>query len=190
MESSSSGSGDVHAHISSQPDKGVGMSGKFDLPHDDPEGEGESIRDRAAEAFEGMQERGAELRDRLGDAAHRARRRTGRLFDAAEERLEERTGALRAVERNPLAALGIAFALGFLLAGDSDETETRRPALAKAKNQIKGAIMGGISAAISQQIRTFIEQQGGLGAVLASLGIPLGGHEDHPSDLDDEPDYG
>ena len=49
---------------------------------------------------------------------------------------------------------------------------------------------GGISAAISQQIRTFIEQQGGLGAVLASLGIPLGGHEDHPSDLDDEPDYG
>ncbi|HEX6924015.1 MAG TPA: hypothetical protein VF167_01190 [Longimicrobiaceae bacterium] len=186
MESSSSGSGDVHAHLSSQPDKGVGMSGKFDAPGQDPEREGESLRDRAAEAFE----HGGELRDRLGDAAHRARRSAGRLFDAAEEKLEERTGALRAVERNPLAALGIAFALGFLLAGDSDEAESSRPALAKAKNQIKGAIMGGISAAISQQIRTFIEEQGGLGAVLATLGIPLGGHEETSSELDDEPDYG
>ena len=32
MEPTSSGSGEVHSHLSSQPDKGEGMSGKFDAP--------------------------------------------------------------------------------------------------------------------------------------------------------------
>mgnify|MGYP006211094331 CR=1 FL=1 len=34
MESTSGGSGEVHAHLSSQPDKGRGMSGKYEGPAD------------------------------------------------------------------------------------------------------------------------------------------------------------
>ena len=94
--------------------------------------------------------------------------------------MENRT--LAAVRHHPLAAVGIAFAVGFALAvrGDSDEEEPRHPAISRARNQIKGAIIGGVSAAISQQLRSFIEDQGGLGALLAAAGIvlPGGAHDD------------
>ena len=89
-------------------------------------------------------------------------------MDGAEEAID-RTGLLSTARRSPLPALGIAFAVGFLLAGSSDEEG--HPSVSKAKNQIKGAIMGGISAAVSQQLRTFIEEQGGIGGLLAGLGI-------------------
>lgn len=182
MESTTGGSGDVHAHLSSQPDKGEGMSGKYDLHQSGPAGteEGRGLRDRAAGAYEAARERGGEMRGRIGNAAHRARDRAEDIFDDAEIAIEERTGALTTVRRNPVAALGIAFALGFLLAGDSEETEVRHPTVAKAKNQIKGAIMGGISAALSQQLRTFIEEQGGIGTLLATLGVPVPGSHGQP----------
>lgn len=94
--------------------------------------------------------------------------------------------ALNAARHNPLAAVGIAFALGFALAvrGRDDEEDARHPALSRARNQIKGAIIGGVSAAISQQLRSFIEDQGGLGALLAAAGIELPG-----GDGDDEDAY-
>ena len=181
MESTTGGSGDVHAHISTQPDKGEGMSGKYDSrsaggrsEHDRP------LRDRASDALGSAREHGSDLRGRVGRAAHTARERVGDAFDDAEEAIDERTGALRVARKNPVAALGIAFALGFLLAGDSDESEVRHPSLIKAKNQVKGAIMGGISAALSQQLRTFIEEQGGIGTLLATLGVAVPGERGQP----------
>lgn len=180
MESKSGGSGEVHAHLSSQPDKGQGMSGKYDTPAD--AGAGGNARDftrrarqQAEDAYASAKERGGDLRDRVGGAAHRARARADHFMEDAEDTIEEHTGALSSARDNPLAALGIAFALGFLLAGDGDEPE-RHPSIAKAKNQIKGAIVGGVSAAISQQLRSFIEEQGGIGTLLATLGVPLPGN--------------
>lgn len=184
MESSTGGSGDVHAHISAQPDKGEGMSGKFDSP----EGAAEftrRVRDRAEEAFDSARTRTGELRDRVGGAAHRARRQAEYLFDEAEDTLENRTGMLGIAQSRPVAALGIAFAIGFMLAGDNEEPE-RPTSLSKARNQIKGAIMGGISAALSQQLRTFIEEQGGIGAILATMGVSLPGGRDAYFTPDDE----
>lgn len=83
--------------------------------------------------------------------------------------------ALAAAQHNPLATVGIAFALGFALAvrGSDDEDGVRHPAVSRARNQIKGAIIGGVSAAISQQLRSFIEEQGGVGALLAAAGLDL-----------------
>lgn len=89
--------------------------------------------------------------------------------------------ALTAARHNPLATVGIAFALGFALAvrGSDDEDDVRHPAISRARNQIKGAIIGGVSAAISQQLRSFIEDQGGVGALLAAAGIDIpGSHHD------------
>lgn len=184
MEPSSGGSGEVHAHVSSHPDKGDGMSGKFDADTGSHGSRAQSgtggVRDRAERVVSGARARGDEFRDRAGAAAKRARNRADHLVDEAEERLE-RTGALNTARDNPVAVLGVAFALGFLLAGDGDDDDQpRHPALSKAKNQVKGAIMGGISAAISQQLRTFIEEQGGLGALLAGLGVPVPGGRDQP----------
>jgi ElaB/YqjD/DUF883 family membrane-anchored ribosome-binding protein len=178
MEPTTGGSGEVHAHIASQPDKGEGMSGKFDRDSTARD-LGRRVRQGAEDAFDSMRDRSGDLRERVGGAAHRARDRAGQFFDEAEERIGDHSGVLTTARHNPLAALGIAFAVGFLLAGDSDEPE-RHPSLAKAKNQVKGAIMGGISAAISQQLRTFIEEQGGIGTLLASLGVPVPGGRDQP----------
>lgn len=184
MESSTGGSGDVHAHISAQPDKGEGMSGKFDSPESAADFT-RRMRDRAEEAFDGARARSGDLRDRVGGAANRARRQAGYLFDEAEDTLETRTGMLGAAQARPMAALGVAFAIGFLLAGDNEEPE-RPTSLSKARNQIKGAIMGGISAALSQQLRTFIEDQGGIAAILSTLGVSLPGGREAYFDPDDE----
>lgn len=90
-----------------------------------------------------------------------------------------------------MAAVGVAFAVGFLLAGDGDEEEARHPAMLRVKNQIKGAILGGISAAVSQQMRTFMEEQGGISGLLGALGVSGPGRgwdedEEEEDDYDDE----
>lgn len=187
MESTTGGSGEVHAHISSQPDKGEGMSGKFDTHGGGAKEFTRRVRERAEDAFGSARDRSSDLRDRVGGAAHRARDRAEYFIDEAEETLDARTGVLRSARSNPLAALGIAFAVGFLLAGDrGEEMEGRHPTAAKAKNQIKGAIMGGVSAAISQQLRSFIEEQGGIGALLSAIGVPLPGDRNEPYFMPDE----
>lgn len=184
MESRSGGSGDVHAHISAQPDKGEGMSGKYEP--DEAAAFTQRVRDRAEEAFDNARSRSGDLRDRVGGAAHRARRQASQLFDDAEDSLDSHTGMMGAARNRPMAALGIAFAVGFLLAGDNEEPE-HPTSLSKARNQIKGAIMGGISAALSQQLRTFIEDQGGIGAILSALGVSLpGGRGDDYFTPDDD----
>ena len=190
MEPTNSGSGEVHAHPDSQPDKGEGMSGKFDNPPYTP---GERARaftgrvhDRADDLLDAAEERVDHVRGRLSGGARSARERTENFFDSAEDALDRRTGLLDTARQSPLPALGIAFAVGFLLAGSGDPE--RHPSVAKTKNQIKGALMGGLSAAVSQQLRSFIEEQGGIGGLLASLGVPLShGHEDDHVGFEDEP---
>jgi ElaB/YqjD/DUF883 family membrane-anchored ribosome-binding protein len=189
MESTSSGSGEVHSHLSSQPDKGEGMSGKFDTPATPGERArafAGRMRDRTDDFLDAAEERVDHVRGRVAGSARTARERTEGFFDSAEDALDQRSGVLDAARQSPLPALGVAFAVGFLLAGSGDPE--RHPSVSKTKNQIKGAIMGGISAAVSQQLRSFIEEQGGIGGLLASLGVPLShGRDDDYAGFEDEP---
>lgn len=126
--------GEIPAHLSANPSKGEGMSGKFagrTAAHtrvsftpagggapSGPAGGPGSLRDRATAAFRAIEDR----------------------------------STLDTVRDNPLVALGIAFGVGFALAGSSGTGGQPR----KATNQLKGAMIGGLSAAVARELRGLI----------------------------------
>ena len=126
------------------------------------------VRDVADQVRERAQEMTQNLN--LGERAGEARERAGQALGRAEEMLEER-GVLNTIRENPLPALGIAFGLGFLLAGSGDEGK-KHGAMYKAKHQLRGAVMGGLSAAVAQEARGLLgmaQGKGGAGGMLGSL---------------------
>lgn len=130
------------------------------------------VRDVAGQARDRLQGMAGDLPDRMGNLTGQARERAGEALDRAERVLEER-GILDKVRENPLPALGVAFGLGFLLAGSGDQVQGKRSTtLYKAKNQIKGAIMGGLSAAVAQEGRNLLgmaQGKGNAGGLLGAL---------------------
>lgn len=113
----------------------------------------DQAKDRARHMAGQAQERLGEVRERATD-----------VLDQAGTRLED-SGALEIVRNNPLPALGIAFGVGFVLAGSSD-TGGR---MGKAKQNVKGAVLGSLSAAVSQQVKQLIDSQGGAQGLMNSL---------------------
>lgn len=164
------GEGGVHSHIEFQPSKGEGMSGKYDTGRDG--GAVDTARERAGEmagqARDQMHHAADQARNRLGEARERAQEMVGQARTRAGELLEqaETSEPMRMARDNPLPALGIAFAAGFLLAGSSD-TGGR---FGKAKQQIRGAVMGGISAALAQEMRDMLGGQDVRGLVDSLMG--------------------
>lgn len=125
------------------------MSGKYHLD------------DAVSPEPSGASDRG--LRDAIRDLPGRTR---DAIHDAAES-IDKQTGLLTSIRERPLAAAGIAFATGFLLAGTDDPP--RHVAVARARARIRSALIAGVSAALSRQLRTFVDQHGGLGSLLTSL---------------------
>lgn len=129
-------------------------------------------RDVAGQARERLQGLSGNVSGRMGDAAGQAREKAGEALGRAEQVLEER-GILDKIRENPLPALGLAFGVGFLLAGSGDQVQGKRStALYKAKNQLKGAIMGGLSAAVAQEGRNLLgmaQGKGNPGGLLGTL---------------------
>ncbi len=113
-----------------------------------------------------------ELRDRASDAAGRAKAKAGEAYDQAHSALAD-SGALDVVRDNALPALGLAFGLGFLMAGSGDEGRGNKT-VNNAKQQLKGAIMGGLSAAVAQEFRS-VAGIGGGGSSGSSLSSLFGG---------------
>lgn len=135
------------------------------------------VRDVAGQARDRLQGMAGDLPNRVGDVTGQARQKAGEALGRAEQVLEER-GVLDRVRENPLPALGIAFGLGFLLAGSGDDSGKRGGArgrggmLHDAKTQLKGAIMGGLSAAVAQEGRNLLgmaQGKGNQGGILGSL---------------------
>lgn len=122
-------------------------------------GAADNVRETAQNAAGRAREMAGEVPDRAMEAASAARERLGSAVNSAQTMLEER-GVLDTIRQNPLPALGIAFGVGFLLAG-SDNATANNPTVRRAKNQLKGAVMGGLSAAVASEARTFLGVQGG-----------------------------
>jgi ElaB/YqjD/DUF883 family membrane-anchored ribosome-binding protein len=185
-EQGGSGMGEVHSHLS-QPDKGVGMSGSTseqearagygdqtgleqgaaDRVADARERAGavvDDAREHAEEALDQAREKVGELRDRAEEKVGEARTRANQAIDRAEQQLEERTGVISLIRENPLPALGVAVAVGYLAAGSRSRKRGR--VMNMATRQLRAAIMGGVSAALMRELRSVASEQGG---ALASL---------------------
>lgn len=141
----------------------------------------ESTRERAA----------GRVREVAGDLGHRARtvadevgHRAGELAAQARERASEmgerahlaleRRGVLAKVRENPLPALGIAFAVGFLLAGGGrrDQPEGRAQ---RARHELRSALLAGLSAGVAQGARGFLRSLGAEDSVLNEVASNLPG---------------
>lgn len=124
-------------------------------------GAADNARETAQNAAGRAREMAGEVPDRAMEAASAARERLGSAVGRAQSMLEE-GGVLDTIRQNPLPALGLAFGVGFLLAG-SDNAPANNPTVRRAKNQLKGAVMGGLSAAVANEARSFLGVQGGRG---------------------------
>lgn len=131
------------------------------------------VRDVAGQARERLQGLSGNVSGRAGDVAGQAREKAGQALGRAEQVLEDR-GVLDMVRSNPLPALGVAFGVGFLLAGSGDQVQGKKStAMYKAKNQLKGAIMGGLSAAVAQEGRNLLGMAQGKGSAGGLVGMLL-----------------
>lgn len=128
----------------------------------------DQARERASGVAGQAREKAEQLRGRAGELSSQAQEKLSGALSRAQDALEER-GLLDTIRQNPLPALGLAFGAGFLLAGsdDSDQHGT----VYKAKNQLKGAIMGGLSAAVAQEARSMMGMggSGSSGGFLSSI---------------------
>jgi hypothetical protein len=95
---------------------------------------------------DGLEELSRESRAASGG---RVRGVAARALDRATAGLDERTGLIGVVRDNPLAAVGVAFTIGVLVAGKSDSAGR----FGKLKQQLRGAVIGAISAAVAQEAR-------------------------------------
>jgi hypothetical protein len=106
---------------------------------------------------------GGGARARARDFAAGARDRATSTLGRAATGLEERTGGIvRLARENPLATVGIAFAVGFLFAGRSSASGR----FGRARQQLRGAIIGAVSAAVAQETH---KMTGGASGLLANL---------------------
>jgi len=99
---------------------------------------------------------------KAGDLASQARSRVSGLSDRATTALEDR-GMLDRLRDNPLPALGIAFAVGFLLAGGGSSRSAEGLAggrAQRARSELRNALMAGVTAGLGQGARSFLRNLG------------------------------
>lgn len=133
----------------------------------------DQAKDKAHELADRAQDKAGDLADQAKQKAGEAKQKASEALDQAERKLEE-SGVLDKIRDNPLAALGVAVGIGFLLAGDGDDgdkgqSRKKGGMASKAKHQLKGAVMGGLSAAMAQEFRSFLGQGGSAGGLFSSL---------------------
>ncbi|HET7461336.1 MAG TPA: hypothetical protein VFJ82_08800 [Longimicrobium sp.] len=124
---------------------------------------------------------------RAGDLASQARERVEALGDRATETLEER-GWLGRLRENPLPALGVAFAAGFLLSGGGRGGKGQR-----VRGELRSAVAAGLSAGLAQGARAFLRNAGAEDGVINSLleNLPvLGGQASGRSSAGSQGGYG
>jgi len=117
------------------------------------------IRGKAEHAASAAREGASNLGERAGSAASGAASRLGALSERANTALESR-GLLGRLQENPLPVLGVAFAAGFLLAGGNTRNVRPNSPAARAQQELRNALMAGVSAAVGQGARGFLDTAG------------------------------
>jgi len=120
----------------------------------------EKTKDRTEGALNDAREQVDEWTDQAGEYASRARRELENVVDRAESRLEEKTGAVSMVRENPLLAAGVAFGVGFMLAGGSS-SKRRSGLMGRASGQLRTAIVGSVSTMLMQELQDMMDEHGG-----------------------------
>ncbi|HEX6908841.1 MAG TPA: hypothetical protein VF142_00520 [Longimicrobium sp.] len=123
---------------------------------------------------------------RASEATSGVRDRLGGVRERANTALESR-GILDRLRDNPLPVLGVAFALGFVLAGSDEDDDEGRPTTraSRARRELRNALMAGVSAGVAQGARGFLNQAGsqGGGFINGLLENLLGGTGEGSSEL-------
>lgn len=149
------GSAEVHTRLTTTTEQGYasgtgGEQSRTEQAKDKARDVADQAKDRATEATDQARQKASEL-------SSKAQEKLSGALSRAQEALDER-GLLDTIRQNPLPALGLAFGAGFLLAGSDDSD--RHGTMSKAKNQLKGAVMGGLSAAVAQEARSLVGMGG------------------------------
>lgn len=136
--------------------------------------------------------------DRLPEFVDRAGGAIGQTFDTIGERardaaefLDEHTGVITLVRRNPLAAVSVAFATGIVIAAISRPAADRGWVVERARRQLRTALLSGLTALAARELRTIVGD-GELVEFVQSLFDGGGEYEsvaDAEADFDDEDDY-
>jgi hypothetical protein len=150
------------------------------------------VADAASDLGDRARSAAGDVADRAGDLASRAKDRIGALADQAQSALQER-GWLDRLKENPLPALGVAFAAGFLLAGGGSGggememggggtggSRSLRGSASRVRGELRGALAAGLSAGLAQGARAFLRNVGAEDGVINSVmqNLPgLGGDE-------------
>jgi hypothetical protein len=122
--------------------------------------------DRAEDLYDDVRDRVDEYGDRAAELADRARREGRRALHEAEAKLEA-TGVMGVIREYPLLVAGLAFGAGFLLAGAA--RQKRRGVIGAATGQLRGALLAGLSATLTQELRNAVDEHGGVGNLVSNL---------------------
>jgi ElaB/YqjD/DUF883 family membrane-anchored ribosome-binding protein len=134
----------------------------------------------------------------LSEFAKRAENFIDGAMDSVSERarnaadyIDERTGAVTLVRKNPLAAVGIAFAAGLAIAAISAPPRDRRWVVERARRQLRATILSGLTAAVAGEVLSFLGDGDGEIAELVKTFTKGVNHdaEEVEYEVDEEFDY-
>lgn len=178
------GSADVHAGIAFNTTADEGLRERTVNRVKDAT---ETVTDAAGSLGSRARTVAGDVAERAGDMASRARDRVSSLTEGARNTLEER-GWLDRLKENPLPALGVAFAAGFLLAGGGrGGTEIGggarglKGSASRMRGELRGALAAGLSAGLAQGARSFLRNIGAEDGVINSVIQNLPGMESESS---------
>lgn len=99
-----------------------------------------------------------ELRARAGRFASIAGERLGQTGLGGSLRESQRGDLLKAIRENPLAAIGVAFSSGFLLAAATGTRPTHW-ALDQARRQLRTIVISAVTATLTHELRSLMEEE-------------------------------